>query len=55
MLTQMQSLDLLFNKKIDPIGMRMAAGVILLIPNLLIFIFFNKRLIKDLKLGSLTK
>ena len=55
MLTQMQNIALLFGEEVDPLGMRMAAGVILLVPTLLIFIFFNKRFIKDLKLGGLTK
>ena len=54
MVIQMRSLGLMA-ELVDPIGMRMAAGVILLIPNLTIFIFFNKYFIKDLKLGALTK
>jgi len=55
MVIQMQSIALLFGQDVDPVGLRMAAGVILLIPNLAIFIFFNKKFIKDLKLGGLTK
>ena len=51
MITQINSTGILYSDNIDPIGLRMAAGVILLIPQLLIFIVFNKRLVRNLRLG----
>lgn len=55
MVVQMQSLALLFAQDIDPLGLRLAAGTVLLIPSMLLFIFFNKRFIKEINLGALIK
>lgn len=55
LVVHMQSLQALVSEDADAIGIRLAAGVILLIPSAVIFAFFNKRFIKGLKLGALTK
>jgi ABC-type glycerol-3-phosphate transport system permease component len=56
MVTQMQSVKMLFGLiDIDPIGLQLAAGCILFVPNMLLFVFFNKRYIKELRLGALLK
>ena len=55
MVIQMKSWELIYSLDLDPLSARMAAGVVLMIPPLLIFIFANKRFIKDLKMGALTQ
>ncbi len=39
----------------DPISLRLAGGVIIMIPSLIIFIIANKKFIRDLKMGAMTK
>ena len=55
MVTQINNTNIIYQQDVDPLGLRMAAGCILLVPQLAIFITFNKKLIKDLRLGALTK
>lgn len=55
LVVHMQSLALLDNQEADVIGVRLAAGVILMIPSVILFSVFNKHFIKSLKLGVLKK
>jgi len=55
MVVNMNDNNILFGNDVDPLGMKLAAGTILLIPSLAIFIAFNRKFIKNLKLGGLTK
>ena len=53
MVMQMSNLALLFAQDIDPLGLRLAAGCILLVPSLLVFVFAHRIFIKELRLGAL--
>ena len=55
MIVRMNSNRLTWEPLLDPLGMRMAAGCIILIPSLLIFIFCNKLFIREMRLGVLIK
>jgi len=55
MVIQMRSWELIYSLDLDPLSARMAGGVVLMLPALFIFIFANKRFIKDLKMGALTQ
>ena len=55
LVVHMQSLALINNQEADVIGVRLAAGVILMIPSVIIFAAFNKHFIKNIKLGALKK
>lgn len=52
---QTRSPLLWYTYDLDPISARLAAGVIIMIPSLVIFIIANKMFIKDLKVGAMTQ
>ena len=55
MVVQMNSIRVLFGEEMDPLGLKMAAGCVLFVPSLLIFVAFHRVFIKDFKMGALIK